>query len=36
MKLMDVWITLLIVMLSILRVKGDNNYQFTQINNMKL
>ena len=35
-KLLNVWITLQLVMLSILRVKGDNMYQLTHINKIKL
>ena len=35
-KLLNVWITLQLVMLSILRVKGDNTYQLTHINKIKL
>ena len=35
-KLLNVWITLQLVMLSIIRVKGDNTYHLTHINNIKL
>ena len=35
-KLLNVWITLQLLMLSILRLKGDNTYQLTHINKMKL
>ena len=35
-KLLNVWITLQLVMLSILRVNGDNTYQLKHINKIKL